>query len=64
MRFSCGKQKEIREWKELFMRKGKEELGISGRNDEKRISQEKYQEKYKRQDLQVNELIAGIGTDL
>ena len=47
------------------MRKGKEELGISGRrNDEKRISQEKYQEKYKRQDLQVNELIAGIGTDL
>jgi len=39
-------------------------LGISGRNDEKRISQEKYQEKYKRQDLQVNELIAGIGTDL
>ena len=32
------------------MRKGKEELGISGRNDEKRISQEKYQEKYKRQE--------------
>ena len=46
------------------MRKDKEELGISGRNGEKRMRQEKYQEKYKRQDLQVNELIAGIGTDL